>query len=326
MHVVVLYARGLRHFEAANIQFKLTNSVQINSLLCCINQSYTTYKTLEVRVFKYLETHLHAVSRVTHWGRVTHICVRKLTIVGSDNGLSPGRRQAVILTNAGVLLIGLLRKVLLVYLLSKLIYFHWRKWIGKCLRPFCLGTNLLTTIYHHVANGNAFCITSLFWGSGICFLVRMNQLLNKQSSCHWFWDAMTLMWRHHNVMITIFFCHFYHLILHCLKCSTKIICAIVLYHNPHNASVPFPQNPCCRFSFYQWYKLLYKNIILHIFVMYNLDNLAASTKCYEGSPEFVGCYIYIEHFVKALHLSDVTWTLRCHIAPATRLSKVWWSH
>ena len=41
----------------------------------------------------------------THWGRVTHICVSKLTIIGSDNGLSPGRRQAIIWTNAGILLI-----------------------------------------------------------------------------------------------------------------------------------------------------------------------------------------------------------------------------
>ena len=37
-----------------------------------------------------------------------HICVSKLTIIGSDNGLSPGRRQAIIWTNAGILLIGLL--------------------------------------------------------------------------------------------------------------------------------------------------------------------------------------------------------------------------
>ena len=41
---------------------------------------------------------------LTHWGRVTHICANKLTIIGSDNGLSPGRRQAIILTNAGILL------------------------------------------------------------------------------------------------------------------------------------------------------------------------------------------------------------------------------
>ena len=43
---------------------------------------------------------------LTHWGRATHICVGKLTTIGSDNGLSPGRRQAIIWTNAGILLIG----------------------------------------------------------------------------------------------------------------------------------------------------------------------------------------------------------------------------
>ena len=43
---------------------------------------------------------------LTHWGRVTHICVSDLTIIGSDNGLSPSRRQAIFWTNAGILLIG----------------------------------------------------------------------------------------------------------------------------------------------------------------------------------------------------------------------------
>ena len=43
---------------------------------------------------------------LTHWGRVTQLCVVKLTIIDSDNGLSPGRRQAIIWTNAGILLIG----------------------------------------------------------------------------------------------------------------------------------------------------------------------------------------------------------------------------
>ena len=36
---------------------------------------------------------------------MTHKCVSKLTIIGSDNGLSPGRHQAIIWTNAGLLLI-----------------------------------------------------------------------------------------------------------------------------------------------------------------------------------------------------------------------------
>ena len=33
---------------------------------------------------------------LTHWGQVTHICISKLTNIGPDNGLSPGRRQAII--------------------------------------------------------------------------------------------------------------------------------------------------------------------------------------------------------------------------------------
>ena len=36
---------------------------------------------------------------------MTDICVSKLTIIGSVNGLSPGRRRAIIWTNAEILLI-----------------------------------------------------------------------------------------------------------------------------------------------------------------------------------------------------------------------------
>ena len=43
---------------------------------------------------------------LTHWGRLTHICVDDLTSIGSDNGLSPGWCQAIIGTNAEILLIG----------------------------------------------------------------------------------------------------------------------------------------------------------------------------------------------------------------------------
>ena len=47
---------------------------------------------------------------LTHWGRVTHICVSKHTTIGSDNGLAPGRRQAIIWTYAGLWLIQILGK------------------------------------------------------------------------------------------------------------------------------------------------------------------------------------------------------------------------
>ena len=43
---------------------------------------------------------------LTPWSWVTHIYVSKLTIIGSDNGLLPGQRQAIIWTNDRILLIG----------------------------------------------------------------------------------------------------------------------------------------------------------------------------------------------------------------------------
>ena len=42
---------------------------------------------------------------LTHRGRVMHICIGNLAIIGSDNGLSPGG-QAIFWANAGILLIG----------------------------------------------------------------------------------------------------------------------------------------------------------------------------------------------------------------------------
>ena len=50
-------------------------------------------------------TVMFLVTSLTHWGRVTHMCVNKLTIIGLANGLSPGRRRVIISTNAGILLI-----------------------------------------------------------------------------------------------------------------------------------------------------------------------------------------------------------------------------
>ena len=43
---------------------------------------------------------------LTHWGQVMYTGVGNLTIISSDNGLSPGRCQVIIWTNAGILLIG----------------------------------------------------------------------------------------------------------------------------------------------------------------------------------------------------------------------------
>ena len=68
---------------------------------------------------------------LTDWGQVTHLCVSHLTIIGSDNGLSPGRRQAIIWINDGILLIAPLGTKFS-EILSKCIYFHPRRCICKC--------------------------------------------------------------------------------------------------------------------------------------------------------------------------------------------------
>ena len=84
---------------------------------------------------------------LTHWGRETHICVSKLTIIASDNGLSPGRRQAIICTNAGILLIGPLwtnfSEILIGIQTFSFKKRHMKMSSAK-RRPFCLGLNVLT--------------------------------------------------------------------------------------------------------------------------------------------------------------------------------------
>ena len=76
---------------------------------------------------------------LTHWGRATYICVGKLTIIGSDNGLSPERRQAIIWTNAGILLTGPLGTNFSEYLIGIQTFFfkkmQLKMWSAKW-RPF----------------------------------------------------------------------------------------------------------------------------------------------------------------------------------------------
>ena len=84
---------------------------------------------------------------LTHWGRVTHICVGKLTIIVSDKGLSPARHEAIIWNNAGILLIGPsgtnfseIRIEILIFSFKKIgLKVSSAKW-----RSFCLGLNVLS--------------------------------------------------------------------------------------------------------------------------------------------------------------------------------------
>ena len=91
-------------------------------------------------------THMSKYIHLTHWGRVTHICVSKLTIICSYNGLSPGRRQAIIWTNAGILLIGPLgtnfSEILIEIQTFSFKKMHLKMSSGKW-RPSCLRLNVL---------------------------------------------------------------------------------------------------------------------------------------------------------------------------------------
>ena len=80
---------------------------------------------------------------LTHWGRVTHTCVSKITTIGSDNDSSPGRRQAIIWTNARILLIERLgtnfSEILIEIYMFSLKKTHWkRENVAILSRPQCV--------------------------------------------------------------------------------------------------------------------------------------------------------------------------------------------
>ena len=75
-----------------------------------------------------------------------HIYISILTIIGSDNGLLPGQRQAIIRTNAGILLIEHLRtkfsEILIEIQTFSFKKMHLKTLSAKC-SSFCLGLDEL---------------------------------------------------------------------------------------------------------------------------------------------------------------------------------------
>ena len=122
-------------------------------------------------------------SHLTHWGRVTHIyiCVNNLTIIGSDNGLSPGRRQDIIWTNDGILLIWPLRTNFS-EILGEIYAFSFKKMCLKMSsakwRQFCLGLNVLKHCNH------LFHIAPWFWWPHVLFdMVWASYQIHKIAGC-----------------------------------------------------------------------------------------------------------------------------------------------
>ena len=139
---------------------------------------------------------------ISHWGRVTHICVSKLTIIGSDNCLSPSQHQAIIWTNAGILLIGTLGTNFSEILIEirpfsfKKMHFKMssRKW-----QPFCLSLNVIyrdsqTEYRTEQIQGRALllCTTwELVYTGLYCTMWGYNNHLQSTVGRHW-WEISTL--------------------------------------------------------------------------------------------------------------------------------------
>ena len=102
---------------------------------------------------------------------MTHICVSELTIIGSDNGLSPGRHQAIIWTNDGILLIGTLgtnfSEILFGIQTFSFNKMHLKMSSAKWLW-FCLGLNMLNDVFHSVAHNK--------YRKGCCWISAMDLL------------------------------------------------------------------------------------------------------------------------------------------------------
>ena len=88
---------------------------------------------------------LNNLAELTHCGRVTNKCVSKLTTIGLDNGLSPDRRQAIIWTNAGILLtrpLGTNFSEILIEIRT----FSFKKVHLKMSRPQCIKDGRIATV------------------------------------------------------------------------------------------------------------------------------------------------------------------------------------
>ena len=141
------------HFDSNFVLFRIIPQHPPELMMTPFADAYMRQQASMCQVYKYqdvlwqFQCNLCAryLISLTYWGRVTHICVDKRTIIDSENGLVPSRRQAIICTNAGILLIRTLgtnfSEILIQIHTFSNKKMHLKMSSGKC-RPFCLGLNV----------------------------------------------------------------------------------------------------------------------------------------------------------------------------------------
>ena len=116
------------------IQLTYSSKIILNRYFSIIRRSYNFFRNIT-----HCQSYNLKGANLTHWGRVKHICI------GSDNGVTPDRRQTIIWISVVILLIGPLGTTLNIILIG--IYkFPFKKMCFKMSsrtrRPFCLGVNV----------------------------------------------------------------------------------------------------------------------------------------------------------------------------------------
>ena len=131
---------------------------------------------------------------ITHWGWVTHICENKLTIIGSDNALSPGQRLAIIWTNDGILLIEPLGTKILWNLIQNSYIFIKNAFENICEMAAILSRPQCDKLIVSIEASKASTVATVHAYSDICWNVKAIQatgLTPMSLSDDWRWGSRT---------------------------------------------------------------------------------------------------------------------------------------
>ena len=175
---------------------------------------------------------------------MTHICVSKLTIIGSENGVVP-TTPAIIWANAGILFIGRLRTNIK-KIQSKFVHFHSIKPFWKW-RPFCLRVNVFYHTKCHPCTGNIshFQLLSICswinqicmkppWNCGLIYLVPSSIL---SSNNWWVTNQWTFLSSRGNWQLIQ------------IQIQNQVYCHnvyIVMHRNLHNRKYTVTQQTSCQ--------------------------------------------------------------------------------
>ena len=139
----LLSSNGGMWWQGTDLGIYLIKSAAFSFEKMCLKISFTTEGLRWINLSNTMMLPLIWLI-ITLWS--SDICINKLTIIGSDNGLAPVKREAIIWTNDGIMLIGPLGTNLSDILIDthrvSLKKMHLKLSSGKW-RPFCLGLNVL---------------------------------------------------------------------------------------------------------------------------------------------------------------------------------------